>query len=169
MVGLNGFGLFSFKAAMRISGADGGAIATPKVSTTSIRNCTFVGNGAVWGSLLLGESSTILENTIIAFGSAGAAIQVAGNVDLSCCDIFGNPGGDWTGGIADQYGVNGNIAEDPLFCDLEVFDLSLRADSPCAPFSAPDPECDLIGAWPADCGATSTNECSWGAVKGLFR
>ncbi len=90
--------------------ADGGAFASGKVSTTIMRNCTFYRNGARWGTLMCGESWTRLENTIIAFGAEGQAIQVAGTVTLVCCDLYGNPGGDWTTGIEDQLGINGNIS-----------------------------------------------------------
>jgi hypothetical protein len=57
----------------------------------------------------------------------------------------GNWGINW-GGSAGQYGINGNISEDPLFCDPEAGDFTLHGDSPCAPYSAPNPECGLIGA-----------------------
>jgi len=64
--------------------------------------------------------------------------------------VYGNAGGDWTGCIADQYGINGNISEDPLFCDAENGDFTIRDDySPCAP--ANNPECGLIGALGVDC------------------
>jgi hypothetical protein len=75
---------------------------------------------------------------------------------FSCCDIYGNEGGDWTGGISDQLGVNGNFSEAPLFCDPGVADFRLHADSPCLPGAAP--ECGLIGAWPIGCPATDVPE-----------
>jgi hypothetical protein len=87
---------------------------------------------------------------------------------LGCCDIFGNAGGDWIDCIADQLGQGGNISEDPLFCDPEVGDFTLRGDSPCAPFSPPNPECDRIGAWPIGCGPTAIEASSWGEIKSLF-
>ena len=77
----------------------------------------------------------------------------AGTASLSCCDIYGNAGGDWVGAIAEQLGINGNICLDPLFCDPTALDLTLHADSPCA--AENNPECGLIGAWPEGCGLTT--------------
>jgi len=147
--------------------ADGGAFASGKMSTTIMRNCTFYRNGARGGTLMCGESWTRLENTIIAFGAEGQAIQVANRVTLVCCDLYGNPGGDWTTGIEDQYGINGNISEDPLFCDMENDDCTLDAASPCAPANSGD--CGLIGALPVVCSGTAVEPTTWGAIKASFR
>lgn len=70
---------------------------------------------------------------------------------LSCCDLFGNEAGDYVGCIADQYGIRGNISADPLFCDPANGEFGLEPESPCAPFSDPNPECDRLGAWPVGC------------------
>ncbi len=58
---------------------------------------------------------------------------------------------------------------DPVFCDATPEDYRLDETSPCAPFSEPDAECDLIGAWPIGCGGTPVTQDSWGGVKALFR
>jgi len=50
--------------------------------------------------------------------------------------------------------VDGNISEDPIFCDPQNADFQLAANSPCTPFAPLNPECDLIGAWPVACGST---------------
>ena len=110
------------------------------------------------------------ENTIIAFSRWGAAVAGAGTLPiLACCDIYGNEGGDWVGVIEDQYGINGNISADPLFCDPENGDFTLHEDSPCAPFTPPNEECDLIGAWPVGCEVTAIHSTSWGGIKAMFR
>jgi hypothetical protein len=113
-----------------------------------------------------------IENTVIAFSSSGGAICCTTERDapvLTCCDLYGNSGGDWVDCVEDQYGINGNISEEPLFCDPENGDFTLQDCSPCAPFSLPNPECDLIGAWPVGCGGTPTARSTWGAVKVLFK
>ena len=84
---------------------------------------------------------------------------------LSCCDIYGNEGGDWVDRIASQYGINGNISSDPLFCAPEAGDFTLHEGSPCAPGG----ECGLIGAWPVGCAPTPTVATTWGAIKALYR
>jgi hypothetical protein len=96
-----------------------------------------------------------LERTIIAGSTTGCAVFVynIGTVNAGCCDIWGNADGDWVGPIESQQGINGNICLDPLFsfCTADTSELYLRPDSPCAAFSEPNPECDLVGAWPVDC------------------
>jgi predicted outer membrane repeat protein len=121
-----------------------------------IATCTVAGNAApVGGGVYAGVGAGItLENTIVAFARQGAGLSCAtgGAAALACCDVFGNAGGDWTGCIADQHAANGNLAADPLFCGSG--DYSLRPDSPCAPFTPPNPECDGIGACPTRCGGS---------------
>jgi len=96
--------------------------------------------------------------------SCGDETSVPG---ISCSDLFGNTGGDWTGCIAEQMGRDGNFSEDPRFCDAAGGNYHLDSQSPCAP--AQQPACGLIGAYEVGCGATATQPVTWGAVKGLFR
>jgi hypothetical protein len=104
------------------------------------------------GVAVANGAEVILDRCIIAGSPQGAAIEVHdGSAELTCCDLFGNAGGDWVGYIESQYGVNGNISEDPLFCDPEGENFRLEVESPCAPFTPPNEECDLIGAWPVGC------------------
>jgi predicted outer membrane repeat protein len=129
-------------------------------------NCTMASNGASLGAggIYASGSLPVLQNVIIAFGTAGQALQ--GSARLSCCDIYGNAGGDWIGNIANQYGVDGNTSADPEFCDLEGSDLHLQEGSPCAPGQ----ECELIGALPVACGPpVPVQIVSWGTLKALFR
>ena len=129
---------------------EGGAINA--ASPLRVRACTFVGNGSPMGSSVLGSGT--VENSILTFGSGGTAVASYGEPpSMLCCDVFGNSGGDWTGCIADQLGVNGNISEDPLLCDTvnpngERY--TIGYDSPCA--AGHDPGCGQIGAWPVGCG-----------------
>lgn len=102
----------------------------------------------------------VLRNTILAFGRVGEAVHYDDTgyqpfIELTCCDIYGNEGGDWVGYIADQYGIKGNISLPPLFCGEAnpTKPYTLHTDSPCAP--AFNPDCGLIGAWPVGCEAAS--------------
>ena len=151
-------------------GLGGGLTCGPAV----IDNCTFVGNSAspnYGGGIYCGTgSSPTITNTIVAFSETAAGIDCADLAPtLTCCDLFGNEGGDWTGLIADQLGTNGNISEDPLFCGLLLEDFTIRSDSPCAPFTPPNEECDLIGAWLIGCaGPSPTERSTWGRIKATF-
>ena len=140
----------------------GGAVYLHGSGRATLAGCTFYGNRTYGYNLgggsmaCFGNSSAALTNTIIAFSEYGEAIYCddeGSQVTLTCCDVFGNAGGDWVGSIEDQYGINGNISEDPLFCDPENEDFTLRSDSPCVAFSPPNTKCDLIGAQPVGCDA----------------
>ncbi len=80
-------------------------------------------------------SEPVFENMLVAFNSDDRAFYVIGSSAapvFSCTDIFGNPG-NWVGYLAPFFGVNGNISNDPLFCDTASGNLHLTESSPCAP------------------------------------
>jgi hypothetical protein len=134
--------------------ATGGAGAYCYQSSPMFESCTFVENSAVSGIFFCSDNaSPVFENTIIANSPTGASfLALSGsNPELSCSDIWGNAGGDWVGAIAGQLGINGNINEDPIFCDPAAADYTIHYDSPCAPHNS-GPGCDLIGALPVRCG-----------------
>jgi hypothetical protein len=153
----------------------GGAIASVSGCSATISDCTFSGNSAegAAGVECDSYSSCTLTNVVIASSEGGRAVGGSGVSTLSCCDLFGNTGGDWVGGIADQYGINGNFSECPLFCDPENGDFHLRDCSPCAPGNHPQGyECGLIGAFDVgcDCGLPSrVHPTSWSSLKALYR
>jgi predicted outer membrane repeat protein len=167
----------------------GGGVAAMELSSAILTGCNFFGNSAsagaaiscsgnaaltLSGSTLYGNDgpaasglmfSTVspctIDNSIIAFGIGGAAMTGSGTPPtLTCSDIYGNDGGDWIGYIADQYGVNGNISEDPLFCGAENGDFTLDSDSPCLPSNHPDGPgtCGLIGSHGIGCGSADVDE-----------
>ncbi len=151
------------------AGHEGAALWSEKVSDTHVRNCTFWGNSSPDGTVLAGNYRLVMENCIVAFSTQGPGVAShEDHAELTCCDLFGNAGGDWVGTVAGQYGVNGNICEDPLFCCPENGNFRLDAESPCAPFSSPNPECDLVGAWPVGCGGTPVTPGTWGGIKALY-
>lgn len=132
-------------------GGYGGGMTCRNGANTSMDLCTFYGNEAVQGSAIYCDeysSSASAENTIIAFGIDGDAVHcVEGSVvALSCCDVYGNAGGDWVGCIADQEGMSGNISADPLFCDAGSGDFRLSSGSPCL-----EGDCGQIGAYGLGC------------------
>lgn len=154
------------------AGYIGGGFNVEVDCTPTLSGCTLACNGAPnGGGLWAGPLCSVnLQNTLIAFSVAGeGAACLENETRLTCCDLYGNAGGDWVGFIAAQYGANGNISADPLFCDATLEDYRLAANSPCAPFSPPNPECDLIGAWPVGCGSTPVEAITWGTLKQLFR
>jgi len=116
------------------SSLTGGGICFGGGSNPTLINCTFSDNQALLGAgvgLSLADHVNIV-NTIIGFSRQGSAIDgMADTVEFSCCNLFGNAGGDWIGPASGQLGVNGNISEDPLFHDRLNSDFHLLYGSPC--------------------------------------
>jgi hypothetical protein len=129
----------------------GGAFSKTGAGEVQIDGSTLYGNQATKGSALqIGSGGgLILARSIVAGSRVGRAVELidGGTARLNCCDLYGNEGGDWVGGMAGQLGQDGNISADPLFCNAEAGDLGLDNSSPCTA-----PECGLMGARPASCG-----------------
>ena len=146
------------------------------VHTASFDNCTFAMNeGTIYaGGVYCGGSivDVSLENTVVAFSTSGEGVYAESGLELpevECCDVFGNDGGEYGGGLSDLTGVDGNFSEDPLFCDVYSGDLQLCSNSPCLPGGN---GCGvLIGAEDTGCGDCDSpvQGTSWGAVKAMFR
>ncbi len=154
------------------AGGAGGGLRVQLSYSLVVENCTVVENNAPEGAgVALIDTEPELRNTIIAFNGSGEAVSCEATTGptLSCCDLFGNEGGDWVGCIADQYDVDGNISDNPLFCAPYAGDYTLAEDSPCAPFTPPNPECDLVGAKEVGCGPTPVKSATWGGIKTLYR
>ncbi|MCA9757050.1 MAG: hypothetical protein KDA27_14695 [Candidatus Eisenbacteria bacterium] len=131
-------------------------------SSPDIRSSTFYDNaaGEHGNGVSIEQCGLSLSRSIIAFGAEGEAVYCyePDVISIECCDIYGNQGGDWTSYIAPFQDTEGNLRLDPRFCDGPGGDWTLEATSPCLPHSAPNPECDLIGAFGVGCPVSSTDE-----------
>ncbi len=142
-----------------------------------ITNCTTIGSRApAGGGLFCSQgASPLIENTIFAFGQEGGVVwcdNTAGVCDprFTCCDLFGNAGGDWTGCIAGQANSDGNFSAWPLFCYPEIDNYTLSAQSPCLPGNHPAGwDCGLIGALGQGCGPVALTPQTWARVKARYR
>ncbi len=137
--------------------------------TSTIEQCTFVGNraGTAQGiaGLYLAEGGTV--RACVAAHNAAGGLGL-GTETWICCDLFANAAGDLLPGI----NGGGNIAMDPLFCSPDPVgsgDVTIRADSPCAPGTNQVPGCASIGAGAVGCTGRPVTAKTWGQVKGLFR
>jgi len=152
---------------------DGGAVYISNIYENQISGCTFTGNAAGRGGAITVETSTnapvIISNSIMAYSSEGEGFywDGLGTLELANIDIYGNSGGDWVGEIQGQFGLNGNISLDPLFCNVASRDFTLATSSPCLPENNPDGV--LIGAcgWGCDY-PTSTGEIMPEQPSGLW-
>ncbi len=155
----------------RNTGESCGGLRVSNVGVTTISACTFCENEAagVASDLWVAGASVVVENSILSFGQGERSVRCTdgGSITLTCCDFFGNSGEDWPECVADQLGIDGNIGLDPRFC-IPGEDLTLQSCSPCAPFSPPNEDCDLIGAHPVGCDFTPVVPTTWGRLKRLF-
>jgi predicted outer membrane repeat protein len=148
---------------------EGGALCSE--GNTTLRECTIFASSDQMpgGAAVVTFADLRIENSIIAFGSAGRAVTCWSEPPVVLCsDFYGNAGGDWVGCVADQGGAGGNLGLDPLFCNPDDDDLTVREDSPCAP--GYNPECGLIGSRPVGCSPpTPVSSTTWGRIKATFR
>lgn len=138
-------------------GTYGGAFHGYGNARCAFTSCTFSRNTAPNGAdvYLRANSDPTFDRCILAFGITGAAFvryDAESTATLTCCDVHGNAGGDWTAMISDQFGINGNVNIDPLFCDYLDGDLTLRGDSPCALVN--NTGCGQVGALPVGCSGS---------------
>jgi hypothetical protein len=141
------------------SGSHGGAAFSDTGAVFEFSSCTFYGNSAGTGQgsglFVDRDGAAFLSTSIVAFGT-GSGIACQGwqdTIDVACCDVYGNSGGDWVDCIAPFAGVAGNIGADPMFHDAENGDLGLRHCSPCAPENSGG--CGLIGAFASESYTTT--------------
>ena len=123
-----------------------------------VENSTFAANGGREDQFDInadsGDSNAVVEivNSLFAFRNAGGVYDSWSGIVpdvVSCCDVFGNDGGDWSGPLAPFQGQAGNLSEDPLFCGLYAGEYTLYGISPCLPENN---DCaSLIGAWGQGC------------------
>lgn len=114
----------------------GGAVYICCCSRPELINITMVNNSAPEGSAIssVGFSLPRLARSIIAFNRGGRAVFFrirSGEIFTTLTNIYGNPGGDWVGDIAENLGKNGNMSADPLFAAPQSGNYSLRPLSPC--------------------------------------
>lgn len=146
----------------------GGGLFLVTESDPDIIHCTVAGNTAYLGAglMLADNSAPTIEMCIVAFNGIGAGIEVHDSGSLlnnfRCNDLHGNEGGPFSGHADDLIGIDGNIDDDPLFCDLDGGDVELALGSPCLP---PNNDCTaLIGAQLQGCVLTPMSELPPAAV-----
>ncbi len=153
----------------------GGGIYCNNFSSGPIRYNTFDENGAGSGTgaavYCTNYSAPPITNIIVANSPSGNAIETKNYSmpTIGCCCFYNNAGGDALPlGAID---AGSNFALDPEFCGIDGSgNYYLQADSPCAPGNTPAAsQCGQIGAFPVNCGTTSTEEKTWGAIKARYR
>ncbi|MDI6809331.1 MAG: right-handed parallel beta-helix repeat-containing protein [Candidatus Eisenbacteria bacterium] len=134
----------------------GGAVSVFAYSSPIVRGNTMVKNRSEsgWGAGIQfdGVSSPTIDRNIIANSTYGYGIYCEGranNASISCNNVWRNAQGNYNL----WQSVNGDISEDPLFCDEFEGNYYLDNDSPCRGLSA----CGRIGAYPVGCVQAETD------------
>jgi parallel beta-helix repeat protein len=147
---------------------DGGGIQCSGHSDPHIANNTIAGNSAADGGGIssVGYSNPTVERNIISDQVLGGGLycRIDSDAGVECNDLWNNAGGEGNCALG-----AGNISEDPLFCNVLLDDYHLQEGSPCAPFSPPNNECDLIGALDVYCPSVRVEPTTWGRVKAMYR
>jgi hypothetical protein len=132
-----------------------------------ITGCTFWGNhqafNVVGGTAVFGGGGMKLERSIFAHNTGTEAVRAEWFSPGGCNDYWDNPEGNLDGPA--HYPTD--VFVDPLFCDPEIGDWTLRVGSPCLPEGSGG--CGLIGALGQGCGTVSVTPISWGRIKELYR
>jgi len=156
--------------------SDGGGLYV-QYSGVDLSDCTFHanwtdGNGYLAGNVGIETSdfiplSVTITHSIMAFSPDGRGVFCTGNgnaPEISCCDVYGNAGGDGLCGVG-----TGNFSLNPLLCDPAAGNYHVAATSPCAPGNHPDGPnaCDglLIGARRAGCTSGLEDPILPGSVR----
>ena len=124
--------------------------------------------------MYLWSSPAAVTQCIVSYSTQGEGIYCDGSPIpvFTCCDIYGNAGGDYVTCLSGLDGVDGNFSACPSFCNVEAGDFFICDGSPCAPGNHPaGHECGLIGALgvACSCGPSQTEASTWGGVKALYR
>ncbi len=168
------FNTFAYDSALY---ADGGGGLLAAFFNGEITNNTFVGchtedpgfEASFAAASLYSQAQLTFADNVIVDSSGQPAVQIyegANQYLIHSCNVF------WNNSAGHYSNFNGgpippDILANPLFCDPEVLDFTVRSNSPCAPGNVP--ECGAIGAWPVGCGAINVESSSWGKIKALYR
>ncbi|MCP4548203.1 MAG: hypothetical protein GY835_17195 [bacterium] len=156
------------------TGRWGGAYYGENNSTAVFTSCTMVRNEVTDAADGAGISvwtgaAVDLNRSIICDSGAGSAVhrESDSTINLVCCDLWNNAGGDWVDGIESQATTDDNFSANPQFCGVAgTTNFYLQSDSPCTAAVAGCSQ--IVGALGINCNETSTEATSWSAVKAMY-
>jgi hypothetical protein len=121
-----------------VASSEGGGLNCYGNAQVTVDGCTFYGNMAPLGGGIYcrNNSSPPISHTVIAGSYQGGAIgrlETNNNPTLSCTNLWGNTGGNWSGFLAAQQSLRNNLSLDPLFCDPMDMNFTVYDNSSCLP------------------------------------
>ena len=120
-------------------GGHGGALAFVGVATARLGGSTLHDNAAEregGGVYLAGSATAELDSSLVTLNlPEGLFGAESGALDIACCDVWGDGAPGYGGTLADATGLDGNLGEDPIYCDAVggALPLGLHESSPCLP------------------------------------
>lgn len=101
-----------------------------------------------WSGTISPESAATIENTLV---TNNYTLNIFHHHDtcfpmplFNHCNHWNNNGNNWVGYISEQFEMDGNISENPLFVDTLNLDYHIQYGSPCIdagnPYSPNDPD-----------------------------
>jgi len=114
------------------AGSSGSAVYTLN-SNLSLQRLTIAANSAAQATLDFGDQTTATLGQCLIAANTGSGLKRANTavVALSCCDVYGNSGGNFVNFPVDPIDADGNISRDPIFCDPDGGNFLLDSGSPC--------------------------------------
>lgn len=126
------------------------------------------------GVYVFNGSATLTNSCVTHNGRVGIRSYLLNPV-VEMCNVWWNDRAsdepaDYGGSLTDLTGVDGNISEEPFYCDFFGdfgYDYQVCAASP----NVPPQSSGLIGALGVGCTSCESpvTEASWGAIKALYR
>jgi len=115
-------------------------------------------------------TNVCFSNSGLGYGDLLYTLEGSCSPTFSCCNIYawGANSTKVGGSLSDPTGSNGNISQDPLYCDAVNWDLSVDAASPNLPGS-PDNECGTLIGWHGQGCDSPVEVRSWGTIKAMYR
>lgn len=135
-------------------GGLGGSAMACRGTRPRLVGCTLVSNASDrdGGTVFLQRATLTAERSLLAFNAPASIVgQPSTPPDLSHCNIFGHPDGDWAGPLAPLADRHWNFSLDPQFCDLSRGNYDLRSTSPCLPGGRQGATSVLVGARSEGC------------------
>jgi len=131
--------------------SEGTVVQITESSNVTMESNVFYGNEAIRVVNRTGSATLSFSNNIISENSGiGLEHESGGGLTLGCNDLWSNTGGDFVGVSPGP----GDFFSDPLFCNADAGDFTLRSDSPCLPGNHPyGYSCGVVGPFGEGCTA----------------
>ena len=134
---------------------------------TIVENAGEGGNNNYGGGIVSQHGSPMIEQNIIAYAISGGGIWCGGTGSPSIRNNFAwqNSGGNGVGQCLTWWQSDGNVVDNPYFCDMANGDYTVASNSGVMTHPA-----GPLGAYSAPgCGPVFVQPSTWGALKARYK